>query len=100
MTKTHAVGAGLSYGMRYLLKMIFNVAIGEDDRDGNDPVLFITEEQALTINTLIQDTKADLAKFLRYLSHRKGAEITSIREIPAAEFQNAVAALEKKRSQS
>ena len=37
MTKTHAFGAGTSYGMRYLLKMIFNVAIGEDDTDGNDP---------------------------------------------------------------
>jgi len=37
MTKTHAQGAAMSYGMRYLLKMIFNVAIGEDDRDGNDP---------------------------------------------------------------
>ena len=36
MTKTHAVGAAMSYGMRYLLKMIFNVAVGEDDRDGND----------------------------------------------------------------
>jgi len=37
MTLTHAVGAGASYGMRYLLKMIWNVAVGEDDRDGNDP---------------------------------------------------------------
>ena len=36
MTKTHATGAAMSYGMRYLLKMIFNVAVGEDDRDGND----------------------------------------------------------------
>lgn len=35
MTKTHAFGSGTSYGMRYLLKMIFNVAIGEDDDDGN-----------------------------------------------------------------
>jgi hypothetical protein len=35
MTKTHAVGAAMSYGMRYLLKMIFNIAVGEDDRDGN-----------------------------------------------------------------
>lgn len=35
MTKTHAVGAGVSYGMRYLLKMIFNIAVGEDDQDGN-----------------------------------------------------------------
>ena len=35
MTKTHASGAAVTYGMRYLLKMIFNVAIGENDNDGN-----------------------------------------------------------------
>lgn len=35
MTKTHAAGSAVSYGMRYLLKMIFNVAIGEEDDDGN-----------------------------------------------------------------
>ena len=37
MTLTHATGAAASYGSRYLLKMIFNVSVGEDDRDGNDP---------------------------------------------------------------
>lgn len=35
MTKTHAAGSAFSYGMRYLLKMIFNVAVGEGDDDGN-----------------------------------------------------------------
>lgn len=35
MTKTHATGAAMSYGMRYLLKFIFNVAVGEGDTDGN-----------------------------------------------------------------
>lgn len=34
MTKTHAMGSGVSYGMRYLLKMIFNLATDGDD-DGN-----------------------------------------------------------------
>lgn len=34
MTRTHAMGSGVSYGMRYLLKMIFNLAIDKDD-DGN-----------------------------------------------------------------
>lgn len=33
MTRTHAVGSSLSYGQRYLLKLIFNLAI--DDDDGN-----------------------------------------------------------------
>jgi ERF superfamily protein len=35
MTKTHAAGAAGSYGARYLLRGIFNVAIGELDNDGN-----------------------------------------------------------------
>ena len=35
MTRTHAVGAATSYGARYLLKAIFNVAVGEEDDDGN-----------------------------------------------------------------
>lgn len=34
MTKTHAMGSAFTYGQRYLLKAIFNVAVGEDD-DGN-----------------------------------------------------------------
>lgn len=25
----------MAYGMRYLLKFIFNIAVGEDDNDGN-----------------------------------------------------------------
>jgi len=35
MTKTHATGSAVSYGMRYILKMVFNVATGEYDDDGN-----------------------------------------------------------------
>lgn len=35
MTKTHATAAADSYGKRYLVKDIFNVAVGEDDVDGN-----------------------------------------------------------------
>jgi hypothetical protein len=47
MTKTHAAGAAMSYGMRYLLKMIFNIAVGEDDDDGNsaeNPLPLYVEE--------------------------------------------------------
>lgn len=35
MTKTHATAAADSYAKRYLVKDIFNVAIGEPDVDGN-----------------------------------------------------------------
>lgn len=36
MTKSHATGAAMSYGARYLLKFIFNIAVGEEDADGNE----------------------------------------------------------------
>lgn len=35
MTGVHAAGSAGSYAKRYLLKDIFNLAIGEDDDDGN-----------------------------------------------------------------
>lgn len=35
MTKTFATGAGMSYGARYLLKFIWNIAVGEDDPEAN-----------------------------------------------------------------
>ncbi len=35
MTRTHATGAAASYGQRYLLKLIFNLAVGDIDDDGN-----------------------------------------------------------------
>jgi len=54
MTKTHAAAAADSYAKRYLVKDIFNVAIGEDDDDGNltmgaaaDFVALISESEDL-----------------------------------------------------
>lgn len=35
MTRTHATGAAASYGQRYLYKLMFNLAVGEVDDDGN-----------------------------------------------------------------
>lgn len=44
MTKTHATGAAMSYGQRYLLKNIFNIAIGEEDTDGNGGMDGVSEQ--------------------------------------------------------
>lgn len=35
MTKTHAAGSAMSYAQRYLLKLIFNLAVDKEDDDGN-----------------------------------------------------------------
>lgn len=67
MTKTHAAGAAMSYGMRYLLKMMFNVAVGEDDTDGNTPIQKISQEQAEEIRNKLEDNAIPLTNFLEWL---------------------------------
>lgn len=38
MSTTHGAAAADSYGMRYILRKVFNVAIGDADTDGNAPL--------------------------------------------------------------
>lgn len=110
MTKTHATGSAATYGQRYLLKMIFNIAIGQDDDGnaaGNKPV---TTEQADHIRRLILDADADAAKFCRYFQIAPTTDLTGLDEedarevwltgvslLPATKFTQAVAMLEAKR---
>ena len=92
MTATHAAGSAMQYGMRYLLKLIFNVAVGEDDDDGNAATLpRITEEQAANIRALIKEVGANEINFLKYM------KAESIEHIQAACYDDAVKALERKR---
>jgi hypothetical protein len=93
MTKTHAVGAAQSYAMRYLLRMIFNVAVGEKDTDGNMPGDVITSEQRDRILALAEEVGADLPKFCAYF------KIEAVADLPAAMFDRAVKSLEAKRAQ-
>jgi len=45
MTRTHATGAAFTYGQRYLVKMIFNLAVAKDN-DGNQPQAASEEQEA------------------------------------------------------
>lgn len=92
MTKTHASGAAMSYGMRYLLKGIFNVAIGAEDKDGNDDeVETLSDEQIANIQALMEEVGADRGKFFTYL------KISSLGDVPAANYKYVVKLLEAKR---
>lgn len=62
MTKTHATGAAMSYGMRYLLKMIFNVAIGDDDTDGNMPGDWLADVKAINDSKDVEELQANYKK--------------------------------------
>jgi hypothetical protein len=92
MTKTHAAGAADTYGMRYLLKKIFNIAVGEVDRDGNTVATVLSDEQVEEIKALIDQavearpgtSYADwTASFLEFM------KAESLNTIPAKDFQKA-----------
>lgn len=86
MTKTHAAGAAGSYGARYLLKGIFNVAVGEEDNDGNaprGPVTLIDDAQWSEIVTLIEKSGTDTARFCQAYG------IDNLRALPVSSFARA-----------
>lgn len=93
MTKTHAAGSAATYGQRYLLKMIFNIAIGDDD-DGNAAGSGekISLDRAEYLIALCEEVSADKDAFCKYF------KIASIADLAAKDFDRAVAALNKKRS--
>lgn len=88
-----AVGSSLSYGKRYTAAALLNLTSrGEDDdgkKAGDDGAL--TDEQADAITKLAAEVGADIGKFLIYM------KAESISGIPGKKFDDAVAALEKRR---
>lgn len=95
MTKTHATGAASSYGQRYLMRSIWNVAVGEDDTDGNAvdaPAETINAEQLATLRRLIEETDSDIQKFCEI------GKIEALPDMPARQFDSAVRLLEQKKA--
>ncbi len=95
MTKTHAMGSAFTYGQRYLLKMIFNVAVGADD-DGNSagdngP---ISAEQKDDLVAMIEETGADTKRFLKVF------KVAAVDEIPAEKFFEAKGMLATKKEKA
>lgn len=90
MTKTHATGSAATYGRRYLLTMIFNIAVGDDDGNAAGGET-ITAAQADALKCLVAEVAVDLPKFLKYF------KIESIEDLPAKNYQRAVDAVEAKR---
>jgi len=94
MTKTHATGAAMTYGMRYLLKMIFNVAIGEDDTDGNMPGDVVTSEQLERLRKTADEVGGDIAKLCAHF------KIEALPDLPAAKFAEAIGIMELRRGKA
>jgi ERF superfamily protein len=88
MTRTHAAGSAMSYGKRYLLVMIFNIAIGDDDDDGNGAGFVpMTPGQLVDLETKITQTGANREKFLKYFG------VESLEAMPTQRFGEAMRTL-------
>lgn len=85
MTKTHATGAAMTYGQRYLLKMIFNIAVGEDnDRGADTGYARISQAQADEIRDAIEAAGKSREQFLKLF------KIEQIEDLAADVFQTAM----------
>jgi hypothetical protein len=87
---TQGAGSTTSYAKRYLLCSIFNIITEGQDNDGHGEEDCITEDQLMTIETLVRDTKADVPKLLTF------AGVGSMKEIPASKYGTILQLLKKK----
>lgn len=92
MTKTHAAGSAMQYGQRYLLKLIFNVAIGTDDDGNAASAPPISEAYCQKLEVMLDETGADIDKFKQFFG------INFIKELPSNRFDEAIRMLQKKRA--
>lgn len=100
-TATHAFGSTMSYGRRYLLLMVFDIALTNEDDDGQaaghrgapargDDGAVISDQQAEEIRSLIQSTGSNIDRFLRHF------RAESVPDLPAARYDEAVRLLRAK----
>ncbi len=94
MTLTHATGAATTYGRRYLLTMIFNLAIG-DDSDGNMPGALMTDDQVEKIKDMLEEaataTESEYADWLELFLDVM--QVDNVRELASKDFERSKQAI-------
>ena len=88
---TQATGSTISYGQRYLIKMIFNLVEDEEDTDAHPTMEPITRAQATVLRNLVEELNVDTKPLLKW------AKADSIESIPKSQYEEAVKILEKRR---
>ena len=89
-----SLGSTITYLQRYTLFAATGMAAkGMDDDGAKSDIEYITESQFFDLNALLDEVGADKAKF------RAHFKISSIEELPAKCFKQAVALAEAKRKQ-
>lgn len=89
-TSAQDMGSTISYGKRYATCAALHIVTVDEDNDGDGNGGLITEDQVLTIETLLRDTKADRASFLKF------AGASSVDAIPASQYARCINGLKQK----
>ncbi len=94
-TAIQGFGSAMSYGRRYLTLLIFNVALTNEDDDGQSAGDGggLTREQEVELSGLIRDTRTNTAKFLAIFG------VESLPDIPASRFGHALQILRDRQRQ-
>jgi len=87
---TQATGSTISYGQRYLIKMFLNIVEEGEDKDGEEPLEPISQDQMIVINDMIRESGANVAKLLEWVDAK------TIADIPASKYGQVVAELKRK----
>lgn len=97
-TNTHAYGSTKSYGKRYLKCEIFDVAVKNQDDDGNaaggENTEMITTEQRDILLKLIDETETDVVKFCEW------AKIEAVSDLLARHYDKALGVLQARKAKA
>ncbi len=81
-------GAAASFAKRYTVINLLNIITVGEDTDAQEEAKPIGAEQALTLETLLQDSKADRGKFLAW------ANVAKLEDILERDYSGALKALQ------
>lgn len=87
-TGIQGFGSTMTYGQRYITKLVFNIVIGGEDNDGNGPTL--SKEQIEQIEQRMKDAGTDKAQFLGFW------RVQSLDTMPAFNFAVIMDMLDRK----
>ena len=87
-TGVQGFGSTMTYGQRYITKLVFNIVIGGEDNDGNGPTL--SKEQMETIRVRMKEAGTNEGLFLDYW------HIKSLEKMPAFNYPVIMDMLERK----
>ncbi len=90
-SSVQSVGSTITYAKRQLLAMKFNIVTRGADNDGQGSDKTITDEQAMDLQTLMDEVKQDVPRFLKHFG------IEKVSDLPAKELRGAIQDLERKR---